>query len=208
MKIKCKNCSATYNVVGDKIPAKGKKVKCTNCGNVWLFSPEEGEVPPVTTPTPGQGRRRSKGREPLTWKDCVLIVMMLPLVFFFSSTFQKKIPYKFRRAYRLTEIYDTSRMRLLESQVKILGTEEQEMVVKVSWVVENTADDERFIPGVYLIFYDKNLREVFSQKVEVNKYGLIPGNTRMAFEKTVGGVPSSVETVKVKAGNAFEVLFY
>ncbi|AAV87117.1 hypothetical protein U370_04995 [Anaplasma marginale str. Dawn] len=210
MKIECKNCHATYSVARDKMPAKGKKVKCTNCGHVWFFSAEEGTAKSSSTPAVklGGATRRSRGREPFTWKDGVLILMMFPLIFFFSSTFQKKIPYRFRKAYRFAEIYDTSHVRLQESRVKILSVDGEELVVKVSWSIENTAGDERFIPGVHLVFYDKNSKKVFSRKVEVNKYGLIPSNTRLQFEKTVSGVPSNVATLKVKVGNVFEVLFY
>ncbi|MFV9921157.1 MAG: zinc-ribbon domain-containing protein [Anaplasma ovis] len=211
MKIECKNCHATYSVASDKMPAKGKKVKCTNCGNVWFFSAEESTAPSASSSHAaklGGMARRGRGRDPFTWKDCVLIVMMVPLVFFFSSTFQKKVPYRFRKAYRFAEIYDTSHIKLRESRVKILSVDGEELAVKISWSIENTAGDERFIPGVHLAFYDKNSKKVFSRKVEVNKYGLIPGNTRLQFEKTVSGVPNNVATMKVKVGNAFEVLFY
>ena len=210
MKIECKNCHATYSVASDKVPAKGKKVKCTNCGNVWFFSAEESTAQSTSAPAAklGNTTRRGRERDPFTWKDCALIIMMVPLIFFFSSTFQKKVPYRFRKAYRFAEIYDTSHIKLRESRVKILSVDGEELAVKISWSIENTASDERFIPGVHLVFYDKNSNEVFSRKVEVNKYGLIPGNTRLQFEKTVSGVPSNVATLKVKVGNAFEVLFY
>ncbi|WP_241759946.1 zinc-ribbon domain-containing protein [Anaplasma marginale] len=44
MKIECKNCHATYSVARDKMPAKGKKVKCTNCGHVWFFLPRKAQL--------------------------------------------------------------------------------------------------------------------------------------------------------------------
>ncbi|MGN7661260.1 MAG: zinc-ribbon domain-containing protein [Anaplasma sp.] len=208
MKIECRNCHATYRVAGDKVPAEGKRVKCTNCGHVWLFSLEGSQASRKNKREVKQSASKNKDRLKFTWRDAVLILMMIPLLFFFSATFQKKVPYRFRKIYRLTEIYDTSNVKLVESNVRVVGADARGMVVRVSGVIENRAVDERFFPGVYLVFYDKNANSVLSQKVEVDKYQLIPSQGKVQFEKTVAGVPREVSTVKVKAGNAFEVLFY
>ncbi|WP_249549138.1 hypothetical protein [Anaplasma phagocytophilum] len=141
-------------------------------------------------------------------KTLIQMIILFPLLFFFSSSFQDRFSYTFRKIYRLTEIYDTSDIKLRSSGVEVLKVHSDgTMQVRVRWVIINDAGKERFVPGVRFTFYDENQKSVFSKKIEVDKYNVIKGKTGMNFERVIKGVPSSANTVKVRAGNAFEILF-
>lgn len=50
MRLICPNCDAQYEVDDAVIPAEGRDVQCSNCGNTW-FQPGPGaEEPPATAP--------------------------------------------------------------------------------------------------------------------------------------------------------------
>ncbi|MDB1135280.1 zinc-ribbon domain-containing protein [Candidatus Anaplasma sp. TIGMIC] len=211
IRVVCTNCGAMYSVASTKIPEQGKEVTCANCHNTWLYKTEEPRVTfehaRVKKGPPGSGTAHKKTR---FWKYTIpQIIIMLPLLFLFSSSFQQSVPYKVRRIYRLAEIYDTSHVRLLESDAKVLSIKpDDKMTVSVKWVITNTSEEESFIPGVRFTFYDKHKNSVFSKKIAVDKYGLIRGNSELYFEQVLEDVPITAETVKVRTGNAFEILFY
>ena len=57
MRITCPNCGAQYEVPDEVIPAEGRDVQCSNCGDTWYqyhpdHEPAEAEQPPVAEPDP------------------------------------------------------------------------------------------------------------------------------------------------------------
>lgn len=56
MRLICPNCDAQYEVVDDVIPAEGRDVQCSNCGQTWFQHhpdhPPEVEEPEEATPDP------------------------------------------------------------------------------------------------------------------------------------------------------------
>ncbi|MCK7614428.1 zinc-ribbon domain-containing protein [Roseibium sediminicola] len=44
MKIKCPDCSTSYEIKAEAVGAEGRSVKCAKCGNRWFVSPEDDEV--------------------------------------------------------------------------------------------------------------------------------------------------------------------
>jgi predicted Zn finger-like uncharacterized protein len=47
MRLICPNCGAQYEVADNVIPASGRDVQCSNCGNTWF------QAPSAATPDPG-----------------------------------------------------------------------------------------------------------------------------------------------------------
>lgn len=43
MKIKCPDCSTSYEIKAEAVGAEGRSVKCAKCGNRWFVSPEDDE---------------------------------------------------------------------------------------------------------------------------------------------------------------------
>ena len=41
MLISCPNCKSVYNISADRIPADGKKFKCSECGHIWVVYPQD-----------------------------------------------------------------------------------------------------------------------------------------------------------------------
>ncbi|MEM8653642.1 MAG: zinc-ribbon domain-containing protein [Pseudomonadota bacterium] len=59
MRLICPNCDAQYEVVDDVIPAEGRDVQCSNCGQTWfqhhpdhMPEPEKDEDPVTADPMP------------------------------------------------------------------------------------------------------------------------------------------------------------
>jgi len=44
MKIKCPDCSTSYEIKAEAVGAEGRSVKCSKCGNRWFVSPEDDDV--------------------------------------------------------------------------------------------------------------------------------------------------------------------
>jgi len=44
MKIKCPDCSTSYEIKAEAVGSEGRSVKCAKCGNRWFVSPEDDEV--------------------------------------------------------------------------------------------------------------------------------------------------------------------
>ena len=209
IRVVCSNCGAIYVVASTKLPSVGQAITCANCNHSWSYVPEEHsnpKVPQVKRKGP-PGRNRRQGT-PLR-SILLQIIIMVPLLFFFSSSFQNSIPHKFRKIYRWAELYDTSHIRLVKSGVRVLRTNSDgTLTVKVSWVIESDTEEDRFVPGVHFIFYNKQQDKVFAKKLDVAKYELISGQQKRRFEQTISGVPQTAEALKIRAGNAFEILFY
>lgn len=55
MRLTCPNCGAQYEVPDAVIPAAGRDVQCSNCGDTWFQAPPDGASGPVEAPalTPG-----------------------------------------------------------------------------------------------------------------------------------------------------------
>lgn len=209
IRVVCSNCGAIYVVASTKLPSAGHAITCASCHHSWAYTPgvqNAAEVVQVKRKGP-PGRQ---GRQGMSIRSAVLqIVIMIPLLFFFSSSFQNSIPYKFRKIYRWAELYDTSHVRLLKSSVRVLhSTSDGTMTVKVRWTLASDTSEDRFVPGLHFIFYDKNKNKVFSQKLEIAKYELLVGQQKRRFEQTISGIPPTAEALKIRAGNAFEILFY
>ncbi|MEX0310102.1 MAG: zinc-ribbon domain-containing protein [Tateyamaria sp.] len=75
MRLICPNCDAQYEVVDDVIPAEGRDVQCSNCGQTWFQhhpdhipdTPEEEEAPADLAPaddTPGPDEERADAPVP------------------------------------------------------------------------------------------------------------------------------------------------
>ena len=75
MRLICPNCDAQYEVVDDVIPAEGRDVQCSNCGQTWYqhhpdHAPQEdapSDLPPdLADPddTPGEDEERSEDVPP------------------------------------------------------------------------------------------------------------------------------------------------
>ncbi|MBO6758199.1 MAG: zinc-ribbon domain-containing protein [Roseibium sp.] len=49
MKIKCPDCSTSYDIKAEALGPKGRSVKCARCGNRWFvaFKPEDEELAPL-----------------------------------------------------------------------------------------------------------------------------------------------------------------
>ncbi|SCV62975.1 hypothetical protein ANAPRD1_00317 [Anaplasma phagocytophilum] len=204
IRVVCTNCSAVYSVAGARIPKKGKEVKCSHCHHTWLFMPENVSIPSKGPP----GGKKERVEKFFGGKTLIQMMILFPLLFFFSSSFQDRFSYTFRKIYRLTEIYDTSDIKLRSSGVEVLEVHgDGTMQVRVRWIIINNADKERFVPDVRFTFYDENQKSVFSKKIEVDKYNVIKSKTGMHFERVIEGVSSSANTVQVRAGNAFEIFF-
>ncbi|WP_269584946.1 zinc-ribbon domain-containing protein [Roseibium sp. Sym1] len=43
MKIKCPDCSTSYEISAEAVGAEGRSVKCAKCGNRWFVAPEDDE---------------------------------------------------------------------------------------------------------------------------------------------------------------------
>ena len=41
MRLVCPRCGAQYEIDGAEIPAAGRTVECTACGNTWRHVPDE-----------------------------------------------------------------------------------------------------------------------------------------------------------------------
>ncbi|MEL6550426.1 MAG: zinc-ribbon domain-containing protein [Pseudomonadota bacterium] len=52
MRLICPNCDATYEVPDSVIPAEGREVQCSNCGNAWFFNPNFASHEPEVEPAP------------------------------------------------------------------------------------------------------------------------------------------------------------
>lgn len=52
MRISCPNCGAIYEVPDDVIPAEGRDVQCSNCGDTWFQ--ESHDHPQAAAPRPGE----------------------------------------------------------------------------------------------------------------------------------------------------------
>ena len=208
IRVVCTNCGSMYSIASTRMPKKTKGVTCKNCSNTWLPLPEEFSTPSETRVKKGPPGIAGKHKKGISWATAIQVVVMLPLLFFFSSSFQKSVPYKLRKIYRFAEIHDTSHMKLLESGVKVLGAESENMTVRVSWTIANESEEERFVPSIYLAFYDKSGKVVSEEKLAVNKYGLINAGSDMHFEEVIKKVPDTAVTAKVRTGNALEILFY
>jgi len=50
MILTCPDCATSYFVDDDRVPAKGRTVKCSSCGHRWHVTPERGGAPQVPTP--------------------------------------------------------------------------------------------------------------------------------------------------------------
>ena len=209
MRVVCTNCGSMYSIASARIPQKNKGVTCKNCSTTWTPLPEEfsaiSENAKMKKGPPGTVSKYKKGS---LWTTLMQVVVMLPLLFFFSSSFQKNVPYKLRKIYRFAEIHDTSQVKLLKSRIKILGTKDESMTVRVDWSIANESEEERFVPAAYLAFYDKNGKAVAKKKLSVSKYDLISAGSDMNFEEVVIGIPQGAVTAKVRTGNALEILFY
>jgi predicted Zn finger-like uncharacterized protein len=44
MKIKCPDCSTSYEISAEAVGAEGRSVKCAKCGNRWFVAPEDAEI--------------------------------------------------------------------------------------------------------------------------------------------------------------------
>lgn len=44
MKIKCPDCSTSYEIKAEAVGSEGRSVKCAKCGNRWFVSPEDDDV--------------------------------------------------------------------------------------------------------------------------------------------------------------------
>jgi predicted Zn finger-like uncharacterized protein len=52
MRLTCPNCGAQYEVPDDVIPASGRDVQCSNCGNTWFEGPEDADLGPAPRSAP------------------------------------------------------------------------------------------------------------------------------------------------------------
>ena len=43
MKIKCPDCSTSYEIKVEALGPEGRSVKCAKCGNRWFVSPDDDE---------------------------------------------------------------------------------------------------------------------------------------------------------------------
>ncbi|QXK92299.1 zinc-ribbon domain-containing protein [Neoehrlichia mikurensis] len=208
MKIECENCQAIYKIDKSKIPAKGKKVKCTHCGNIWVHIPENIYDNSQLNNIEKKPNNNHTDLKKTLYSNIKLIITIIPLIFLFSTTFQSNIPYNIRKIYRLTETYDTSNIKLTSSNIKISKIDNKTVNVKIDGVIENQSNKERFIPDIYFIFYSKDKKVILSKKLRDNKYGIIPGNAKYNFTKNIYSISNNIDTLQIKIGNMFEVYLY
>src|SRR6185436_19537906 len=64
MILTCPECATSYFVDDDRIPAAGRTVKCSSCGNRWKAMPEGAEEPEAEAPTPVESTTVLEPEEP------------------------------------------------------------------------------------------------------------------------------------------------
>jgi len=62
MRLTCPNCDAQYEVPDDVIPASGRDVQCSNCGNTWFEGPEDADPGPAPRSAPEETAPRQRER--------------------------------------------------------------------------------------------------------------------------------------------------
>ncbi|MGN7618886.1 MAG: zinc-ribbon domain-containing protein [Ehrlichia sp.] len=183
MRIECNNCKAVYKIDSNKVPSSGKKVKCTNCGNTWVHIPaqnktvdhlEKNHIIKESTTNPNlqndktaprnSSNKVAKNCSPL--KKISSVAIMLVLVFFLSITFQNNMPYKIRKIYRIMEMYDTTNIKLVDSHIKILKHDNNNIAIRVEGTIKNQSEQERFIPGIHFTLYDKQKKSNYLRKIK------------------------------------------
>ncbi|WDM85376.1 zinc-ribbon domain-containing protein [Ehrlichia sp. JZT12] len=224
MRIECKKCKAIYKIDSNKIPVSGKKVKCTNCNNTWTHVPTQDKIAgnseksyttkeSTTNPNLQHNKTTAYNLSNNSAKNYSLlrkissIVTMMILIFSLSVTFQNNMPYKIRKIYRIIEMYDTTNIQLVDSHIKILKHDNNNIAIKVEGIIKNQSEQERFIPGIHFTLYDKHKKVIISEKLNKHKTNLIPSKQDYKFEHIIHYVPKNTDSVQIKIGNLFEIAF-
>ncbi|ABD44730.1 MJ0042 family finger-like domain protein [Ehrlichia chaffeensis str. Heartland] len=220
MRIECKNCNAVYRVDSSKFPTSGKKVRCTNCNNTWMHVPSQDNIDHpekdyinkehATNPNLQSNKNtilNNSTKSSFLVKKISSIVAMILLVFSLSVMLQNNMPYKIRKIYRIIEMYDTTNIQLANSQIKILKNNKDSIAIKVEGVIKNQSDQERFIPGIHFVFYNKQKKAISSEKLNKHKTDIIPSKEDYKFEHIIQYVPKETDSIQIKIGNLFEIAF-
>ena len=220
MRIECKNCKAVYRVDSSKFPTEGKKVRCTHCNNTWTHIPSEDKaedypetnytnkesvVNPNLQASKNPTQHHSSTRHSFLKKTLSVCTTIL-LIFSLSVMLQNNIPYKFRKIYRIIEMYDTTNIQLADSKIKILKKDEYNIAIKIEGIIKNQSDQERFIPGIQLVLYNKQKKAVASKKLNQHKTDIIPSKQDYKFEHIIHA-PKDTDSIQIKIGNLFEIAF-
>ncbi|WP_065433525.1 MJ0042-type zinc finger domain-containing protein [Ehrlichia ruminantium] len=222
MRIECKNCKAVYRIDNSKIPINGKKVKCTNCNTTWMHIPTQDKATPeeeekqlvigsTTNPNlqnsnaKASNNKSSKKQHSLLKKISSVLVMLI-LTFFLSATFQNSMPYNIRKIYRIIEMYDTTQMQLIDSHIQIIKNNGDNIAIKVEGIIKNESDQERFVPGIHFVLYNKNKKVIASERLNESRE-IILSNQQYKFEHIIYYAPKNTDSIQIKIGNIFEVAF-
>lgn len=202
MILTCPECSTRFQLDPAQLGAKGRTVRCANCGHRWLAKPPEDTPAAIDFPPPepvasrGEARRRpARPPEPrraalgsaslVGWLVGVLVVLLMASAIIGRNEIVAGFPASASIYERLglpitiqlgLQFEDVESEKLSDGGVPIL-------IVK--GMVVNVAEGERMVPPIKITLLDGDGRELEHQLFEVKDTGALPARARTEFSARI-----------------------
>lgn len=204
MIITCEKCSTSYRLTPQQLKPFGKRVKCTNCGNIWFQKYEEQQeeilsLDPIPTHSSLPVVVEHHTPVWLKFMPVMFFCMIIVSVVFFHQNDIIKIFPKANQFYDIIGIPHTGDMRLDEISIN-----HRENYADINGLVINKSKQTRIVPKVIITVSDSDGSTTLSNIINIPKSKLEPNESR-PFHKRVINIPKNSQYLTVSIADKFDL---
>lgn len=221
MIITCSECSTKFLVPDEALGTAGRKVSCGNCDHVWHQMPQPPEVKKVVEEVRKEQaenlkqavKNKAEGKAPSlpivveqrhapSWlKAAVVALVMMNFLSFliFNKEIIGETPF-----YELIGQYDTSGIKIVNPKLLDPKKEGDKNVYFVSWSVQNTSDETKYLPVRKMVLLDKKFQKMNSVPLD-NQMSIRPGQVYDIKPARVSSEGNRGKYLMLEIGNPFDL---
>ncbi len=191
------------------IGPQGRKVKCSNCSNIWQQAPMEEEIKETLTPPEELHRPISRPSLPVLHEDQkapMWLKVAASLLLFLGITAGILSQHKLFGLTTIIGLEDVSHFEITDFEISSTKDKDKKLFISISAEIKNNSDQPSKFPKVVVTMFDKKGEKVAKLFYPVDKETLDAKSTYV-IEPKINNVPASVEAVALDIGNNLGLKF-